>query len=120
MGSFIEFNDTLQITREQGFPSGLKRAEHEATPVTAGQFTGQLFAFEKPDMRLYHPAPVRVLLVENVDGKWLFWGEAEIVEQTIHAESKTTSGRFRIVKIYPPDVQMVITRAQAPEGKSYF
>lgn len=120
MGSLIEFNDTLQITAEQGFPEALTLAAHRHKAFGAQDFLGVDFAFEKLDMRLYHPSPVRVHLVQNIGGKWLFWGEAEIMEQTIHAASKITSGKFRITKIYPPDVQEVITRAQAPAGKSYF
>ncbi|MFA6512478.1 MAG: hypothetical protein WCV86_05155 [Patescibacteria group bacterium] len=120
MGSFIEINDTLQITQEQGFPAALILEKHLQTPFTTEDFSGMTFPFEKKDMRLYQPAPVRVHLVQNIDGKWLFWGEAHILEQTIHAEKKTTSGIFCITKIYPPDVQEVITKAQAPEDKSYF
>ncbi len=72
MGSFIEFNDTLQITTEQGFPKELVLEKHLQKPFTAEDFKDKIFEFHgKPNMRLYHPAPIRVFLVHNIDGKWL-------------------------------------------------
>ena len=34
MGSFIEINDTLRITKEQGFPAELDLQTHLANPYT--------------------------------------------------------------------------------------
>ena len=51
-------------------------------------------------MRIYHLPPVRVFLVHNINGKWLHWGKAHIIEQTIHAETQSTSGKFKIIQIY--------------------
>ncbi|MBI4176432.1 MAG: hypothetical protein HY518_04455 [Candidatus Aenigmarchaeota archaeon] len=45
MGSTIEINDTLQITREQGFPKVLDYAKHCRKPFKAGDFRGKEFAF---------------------------------------------------------------------------
>lgn len=121
MGSFIELNDTLQITSEQGFPKELNLQQHKKKPFTADQFKNRIFEFKnKKDMRIYHPAPVRVFLVHNIDGKWLYWGHCNIIEQTIHAESKTTSGKFIITKIYSPEYQEQICQNETSPGKEFF
>jgi|LakMenEpi03Aug12_release.lakeMendotaPanAssembly.Ray.scaffolds.fasta_scaffold757700_1 hypothetical protein len=72
MGSKIEVNDTLQLTKEQGFPSELLNlAAHLKDPCTAEKLRGKAFSFNKEDARLFHLDPVRVFLVENIAGKWL-------------------------------------------------
>ena len=121
MGSFVELNDTLQITTEQGFPKELVLEKHLKKPFTEKQFEGRIFEFyNKPSMRVYHPSPTRCFLVHNIDGKWLYWGHILMIEQTIHAESKTTSGKYKIIKIYDPAYQKLITINESSEGKSYF
>lgn len=121
MGSFIEFNDTLQLTTEQGFPKELKLERHLKKPFTEKDFEGRIFEFKnKPNMRLYHLAPTRVFLVHNTKGKWLYWGHAHVIEQTIHADTKTTSGKFRIVKIYDPKYQEVASRQEMRKGTEFF
>ncbi len=121
MGSLIEFNDTLQITSEQGFPTELDLAKHQIKPFTEQDFADKIFEFKnKPDMRLYHPSPIWVFLVHNINGKWLYWGHAQIIEQTIHANTKTTSGKFTISKIYPPDYQKQISIFETDPDKQYF
>ena len=121
MGSFVELNDTLQITTEQGFPKELVLEKHLKMPFTEKQFEGRIFEFyNKPNMRVYHPSPIRCFLVHNIDGKWLYWGHILMIEQTIHAESKTTSGKYKIIKIYDPAYQKLITINESSEGKSYF
>jgi hypothetical protein len=120
MGSYIEFNDTLQITTEQGFPPELDLDQHFKKPLTAKDFEGRIFRFSnKPNMRIYHLAPVRVLLVHNVDGKWIHWGKAHIVEQTIDAELQTTSGKFKIIQIYPPDYMLQKNTIEVDEAKRF-
>ncbi|OGE85059.1 MAG: hypothetical protein A3J48_04430 [Candidatus Doudnabacteria bacterium RIFCSPHIGHO2_02_FULL_46_11] len=119
MGSFIEINDTLQITTEQGFPEELIWEKHLAKQFTAEDFAGSVFEFEKPNMRLYHPAPTPVSLVHNIGGKWLYWGHAHIVEQTIHAETKTTAGKFKIVKVYPPEYMKMRSQIDVDAGKEF-
>ena len=119
MGSFIEHNDTLQLTTEQGFPEAIVLEIHVKKPFAAKDFEGKVFTFEKPNMRIYHPSPVRVFLVHNIDGKWLYWGHALILEQTIHAETKTTSGKFMIKKIYSPEHQRSMTLNEADPEKTF-
>jgi hypothetical protein len=120
MGSLIELNDTLQLTTEQGFPKELVLEKHQKKPFSEKDFEGRVFEFSKPGVRVYHPLPVRCFLVHNTGGKWLYWGMVLMLEQTIHAESKTTTGKYRITKIYDPAYQKLATANEAPEGKSYF
>jgi hypothetical protein len=43
MGSFIELNDTLQLTSEQGFPQELNLEQHLQTPFSAEDFKDKVF-----------------------------------------------------------------------------
>jgi hypothetical protein len=66
MGSMMEINDTLQITREQGFPAELDLEKHKANPLKAEDFAGRIFEFkDKPKIRMYQQAPIRNFLAEN-------------------------------------------------------
>lgn len=128
MGSFIEFNDTLQLTTEQGFPEELTLEKHVKKPFTAKDFEGKVFTFTKDGARVYHPAPTRVFLAHNLNGKWLFWGWAMVIEQTLHAgmdENKKTreaytTGTFIITNVYDPDYQREFTKRESKKGASYF
>jgi hypothetical protein len=104
MGSIIELNDTLQITKEQGFPPELNLEKHLKTPYKAEQFEGKTFKFtDKPQIRLYKTAPTRNFLVENRGGKWIYWGLVAMVEITHDHNKKTTSGTYKILYLYTPE-----------------
>jgi len=125
MGSFIELNDTVQITDEQGFPSDVLDLEkHKNKPITLEDVKDKVFEFSnKKGARVYHPSPCRCFLVHNINGKWLYWGKILMLEQTIKGESKetqTTSGKYKIIQIYDPEYQEQITKNESPEGLSYF
>jgi len=125
MGSFIELNDTLQITTKQGFPADILNLEnHKKKPISLKDIGNTVFEFNnKTGARIYHPAPIRCFLVHNIDGKWLYWGKIIIIEQTIKGENKekqTTSGKYKITEIYDPEYQEQITRHECPEGLSFF
>ena len=121
MGSYIELNDTLQLTAAQGFPKELVLEKHLKKPFTAGDFRGKIFQFkDKPNVRIFHPAPNRVFLVHNINGKWLYWGHCQIIEQTIHSDKKTTSGKFIITKIYTAEHQKSMSIYEVDQGKEYF
>ena len=103
MGSNIEINDTLQITREQGFPAELDLEHHLRSPYKAEDFRDKIFEFRnKPGIRAYHVPPVRNFFVENKDGKWIYWGLVHILEVTHGYIKKTTGGMFKILYIYTP------------------
>jgi len=120
MGSLIEFNDTLQITTEQGFPKELNLDKHLKNPISVKDFKGKVFKFYKPGMRLFHPSPVRVFLVHNINGKWLYWGIAYIVKQTIDAEKNTTSGKYKIIEIYEPVYMRMKNLIDVEESKRFW
>ena len=104
MGSFVEINDTLQITKEQGFPSELNLKKHLEKPFTAEDFEGKVFEFkDKPSIRNYQMPPVRNFLVENIDGKWLYWGQIHMLEIKHDYINRTTSGKFKIIYINKPE-----------------
>lgn len=104
MGSFVEINDTLQLTSDQGFPSELNLEKHLKNPLTTGSFKDKIFEFHnKPDIRIYKIPPVRNFLVENRGGKWIYWGLAHILETTCDYVNKTTSGKFKIIRINTPE-----------------
>jgi len=123
MGSLIELNDTLQITAEQGFPKEILDLEqHQKNPVLLKDVENKVFEFkDKSGARIYHP-DVRVFLVHNINGKWLYWGKAEMLEQTIYKKGKKrfTKGKYKIIQIYDPLYQVQITNNETPKGKNFF
>lgn len=104
MGSLVEINDTLQISRKQGFPLELDFERHCKKPFSVEDFQEKVFEFHGKDgIRIFHAPPVRVFLAENRDGKWLYWGLVHILEITHDFKNRTTSGKFRIIYIYSPE-----------------
>jgi hypothetical protein len=47
--------------------------------------------------------PVRNFLVQNINGKWLYWGLINIIEVIYDYEKKITAGKFKITYIYTPE-----------------
>ena len=87
MGSFIEINDTLQLTKEEGFPENLDIKKHLQNSYDLKDFQDKIFCFNnKSDIRMYKVPPVRNFLVENIDGKWIYWGLVHIIEVTYDYE----------------------------------
>ncbi len=104
MGSLIETNNTLQITLEQDFPKELDYDKHKNQPFKADNFKGKIFEFKDKDkIRIYHAAPVRNFLVQNIDDKWLYWGLIQIIEIFHNYKKRTTSEKFKIIHIYSPE-----------------
>jgi len=104
MGSFIEINDTLQISKEQGFPEELDYEKHKIKPFQDSDFERKIFEFKnKPKVRIYKLPPVRNFLVQNIDGKWLYWGLIHVLEVVHDNVKQTTSGKFKIIHIYSPE-----------------
>jgi hypothetical protein len=104
MGSFIEINDTLRITKEQGFPAELDITKHLQTPYDFNDFDGKVFEFKaKPSIRIYKQPPVRNFLVEDLDGKWLYWGLCYILEITHDYVKGETSGKYKIIQLNTPE-----------------
>jgi hypothetical protein len=104
MGSYIEHNDTLQITKEQGFPDELVLENHLKNPYKTEDFKDRVFEFKnKEGIRIYHVPPVRNFLVENREGKWIYWGHIHILEVNYDYVKKTTSGKFKIIYLFSPE-----------------
>lgn len=104
MGSFIEINDTLQLTIAQGFPKELNLEQHLKNPYKLEDFKDKVFQFhDKQDIRIYKVPPTRNFFVENREGKWIYWGLVHIIETTVDYIKKTTSGKFRIIYINTPE-----------------
>jgi hypothetical protein len=104
MGSMIEINDTLQITAEQGWPKELDIEKHLENPITLGEVKDTIYEFhDKPAIRVYKQPPVRNFLAQNIGGKWIYWGQIFMLEITHDYENKTTSGKFRIIKLNTPE-----------------
>ena len=76
----------------------------ENTPYKSEDFKDKIFEFkDKPNIRNYHMPPVRNFLVENINGKWLYWGLIHILEVKHDYVNKTTSGKYKIIYINTPE-----------------
>jgi hypothetical protein len=106
MGSLIEFNDTLKLKPENGMPTNPQ--------------IGETYRFHLKDERLYHRAPLRVFLVSEINEKWKFIGHAIVLEQTINSETHSTSGVFKITKLYDEEYARIVTINESPPGKSFY
>jgi hypothetical protein len=104
MGSMIEINDTLQLTKAQGFPAELDIERHLQQPFQLADFADKTFEFTaKPSIRVYQQPPVRNFLVENVGGKWIYWGKCYILEIRHDYLKQITSGKFKIIYLNLPE-----------------
>jgi hypothetical protein len=104
VGSFIELNDTLQISTDQGFPAELDVAKHLRKPIELSEFSGRQFTFtNKPGIRNYHQPPVRVFFVQNLSGKWVYWGLIEVLSVTHDYVRQQTSGIYTLTYLNNPD-----------------
>lgn len=102
MGGKFIINDTLRISKDQGFPSHLNVENHLRSPYADSDIVGKIFTFTKPELRLYQPYPIRVSWVEDVEGKWVYWGMITILQTTLDFEKNKTSGTYRVVKLFSP------------------
>lgn len=104
MGSFIEINDTLRITKEQGFPAELAIEKHLQHPYTLADVEDKVFEFKaKEKIRVYKQPPVRNFLAEDLDGKWLYWGLCYVLEVHHDYVNGVTSGKYKIIRLNTPE-----------------
>jgi len=104
MGSYIEINDTLRITKEQGFPTELDLETHLTNPYSLDAVKDKVFRFtSKPAIRVYKIPPVRNFLAEDRDGKWIYWGLCYILSIAHDYEKEETAGTFKIVRLNTPE-----------------
>ncbi|PIR03471.1 MAG: hypothetical protein COV60_00110 [Candidatus Magasanikbacteria bacterium CG11_big_fil_rev_8_21_14_0_20_43_7] len=118
----IELNDTLQLTRAQGFPEELVYETHLAKPFDSIDFKGKLFSFfNKDNIRIFQAPPIRNFLVQNIDGKWIYWGLVHIIETHHDTLQQTTSGTFEIIHIYTPEeMEMAYRIIDRRDGFDFF
>lgn len=104
MGAFIETNDTLRISKEQGFPAELDISKHIKSSYKLEDFDNKIYEFKgKPSIRVYQTPPIRNFLVEDLNGKWLYWGLCHIVEVHHDYVNKVTSGKYKIIRLNSPE-----------------
>ena len=132
MGSFVEINDTLELTTEQGFPAEIfDLSKHNESPINFEDVEGKVFEFKnKPSARIFQIDPVRVYFAHNIEGKWLFWGRVLIQSQQIVKElnddgswdgkSWITSGTYKILNVYDPEYQKTFTLREAPDDRNFY
>lgn len=124
MGSFIELNDTLRITKEQGFPDFLDINKHLESPYTMKDVDDKEFVFTSKDkIRVYQQPPVRNFLVEYIDAKWLYWGLCFITEIRHDYVNGVTSGKYKIVRLNTPEEMkhhFRLTHFLNPDEVNYF
>jgi hypothetical protein len=122
MGSFIEINDTLRVTKEQGFPAELDLITHLQTPYILETVANKVFSFQaKPDIRLYKVPPVRNFLAEDLDGKWIYWGQCHILSIQHDYVKRETSGTFKIIRLNTPEeMKQMFTLTDGRAEINYF
>lgn len=126
MGSFVELNDTLQITAAQGFPEEiLDITRHFKRIITLDEVEGRIFHFkDKPAHRILHPPGNRNYFAQNFGGdaeQWAYWGEVTVLgAQWSESFPQTTSGTYKITKIYDPWYMVAKTWFETDLGKNYF
>ena len=122
MGTQFTHNDSLQITREQGFPKELVYEEHLKKPFTAEDFASDVFGFhDKKGLRFYQAPPTRNFLIENRDGKWLYWGLVHILELHLDYVNQIASGKFKIIYINTPEeMKQAYQLIDQREGMNFF
>jgi len=101
--STFELNDTLQISKEQGFPEVLQIEKYILDKHIPEWIIGTDFEFtSKAGLRNFVAYPVRVFLVENYNGKWIYWWLCQIVETKIDYVKRETSWKYRITRLFNP------------------
>ena len=111
MSSTIRLNDTLQLTAAQGFPAELDLVRQLESPRSASNFGGQVLSFwDKEGVRNFQQPPVLNFLVENRDGKHIYWGLIAMLNVTHDYLANVTSGTYRIDTLYTPEQMKVAAR----------
>jgi hypothetical protein len=138
MGNYVEINDILQITEEQGFPSDLFNVENyqKGYSIDIESIKSREFNFSNKDGHRIYGMGTRIYLVQNINDKWVFWGKVQITAQTVKKvtadnydsdnwdpkDSKNfeTSGSYKIIEIFEPQYQIDFTKNESIKNKSYF
>jgi len=128
-GQKVEINDTLAISRFEGFPRDLNYSSFRGDPrEVAERFLGYKGSFMKEDYRQFPKDNTPAFLVEkNDEGRWLYWGRVLILDQTRNklrtgfgSEKSNTRGTYVISQIFDITTQKILTVELSPQGKSFF
>jgi len=81
-----------------------------------------VFCFQnKPGLRNFVAYPVRVFLVENRNGKWVYWGLCQILETTIDYVKRETSGKYQIIRVNSPEeMEQTFRMIHTNPSENYF
>jgi len=122
MGSTIRVNDTLQITAEQGFPQVLSISNYLESPFTVSRFAGTAFSFQnKEGIRNFQQPPVQNFLVENHQGKHIYWGLITMLRVSHDYSANVTSGEYRLHTLYTLEqMKMAATLTGLASDLDYF
>lgn len=120
MGTQFTHNDTLQISRKQGFPKELVYEKHLKKPLRAKDFKSKVFAFhDKVGLRVYQAG--RNFLLENRDEKYIYWGLVQILELHLDYRKKVVSGTYKILYINTPEeMKQAYQLIDRREGMDFF
>ncbi|HRJ06851.1 MAG TPA: hypothetical protein PK096_04510 [Candidatus Saccharibacteria bacterium] len=90
----------FESARLKVFPLSLFFETHLQTPYSLDDVKDKVYSFSsKPGIRIYKVPPVRNFLVEDVDGKWVYWGLCYVLSVHHDYEKQETSGTFKIVRL---------------------
>jgi hypothetical protein len=118
----IEINDTLRINRRQGFPPELDISRHMIRPYEITDVAGTVYKFTaKPKIRVYHAPPVRNFLVEELGGKWIYWGLCLVHTIQHDYKKQETAGTFEIIRLNtPPEMRQLFELIDMRPDLNYF
>lgn len=118
----IEINDTLRVSKDQGFPQELDLARHLKSPYRTEELLGRTFEFHsKLGVRVYKLPPVRNFLVEDLDEKWVYWGLCHVLEVRHDYISRATSGLYTITHLNSPaEMQAAFALIDRVWGNDWF
>lgn len=80
---------------------------------------GEMREVEMKGIRYYHLDPVRVFLVQEIEGKWNYIGHAIVKELHLKSDRGTTLVKFVVKQLYPKELVLMINQLEAPIGKAY-
>ena len=117
----LKVHNTLKISKEQWFIEMLD-IEKYLNGEDYSALIGQWFSFQnKPWLRNLSQTPVRCFLVENKGGKSIYRGHCDIVERTLDYQTRTTSGKYKITKLFrPEEIQKAFDIIDGNEETNYF
>ena len=102
MSSYIEKDDFLVLSKEEGFPKVLDIEKHKISPIDFETIRDQVFEFKNVNKILYFSSePVNIPFGEVKDNNYIFWGQISLLELKHNYVNNTSSGKFKITMLFP-------------------